>query len=58
MKPWLRIATNLQNKGIGVVAISSNDVEDYPQDGPEQMQKHAEKLKLSLSLSYTMKHNP
>ena len=31
----------LKDKGIGVVAISSNDVENYPQDGPEQMQIHA-----------------
>lgn len=38
------LANDLQNKGIGMVAISSNDVENYPQDGPEQMQKHAEKL--------------
>jgi peroxiredoxin len=35
------IAIKLQNKGIGVVAISSNDIENYPQDGPEQMQTHA-----------------
>lgn len=37
------IAINLQNKGIGVVAISSNDIENYPQDGPEQMKLHAKK---------------
>ena len=35
------IANNLLSKGIGVIAISSNDVEKYPQDGPEQMQLHA-----------------
>ena len=35
------IANTLKDKGIGVVAISSNDVENYPQDGPEQMQIHA-----------------
>ena len=35
------IANELQNKGVSVVAISSNDVKNYPQDGPEQMQKHA-----------------
>ncbi|MFD1796050.1 thioredoxin family protein [Paracoccus aurantiacus] len=32
-----------QNYGIGVVAISSNDVEPYPQDGPEHMKAEAEK---------------
>jgi peroxiredoxin len=35
------IANTLLSKGIGVVAISSNDVEKYPQDGPEQMHLHA-----------------
>lgn len=29
--------------GIGVVAISSNDVEEYPQDGPEHMRREAER---------------
>ena len=37
------IAITLMNKGIGVVAISSNDIENYPQDGPEQMKLHAKK---------------
>jgi hypothetical protein len=29
---------------IGIVAISSNDVMAYPQDGPEEMKKQAERL--------------
>jgi len=29
-------------KGVGVVAISSNDVNEYPEDSPEQMKKIAE----------------
>ena len=29
---------------IGIVAISSNDVEAYPQDSPEEMKKQAERL--------------
>jgi thiol-disulfide isomerase/thioredoxin len=29
---------------IGIVAISSNDVETYPQDSPEEMKKQAERL--------------
>lgn len=33
----LRDATELQTKGVGVVAISSNDIEAYPQDSPEHM---------------------
>lgn len=30
-----------QAKGLAVVGISSNDVENYPQDGPEEMKKEA-----------------
>ena len=34
-------AAEWQKQGIAVVAISSNDVESHPQDGPEQMAKRA-----------------
>ncbi|WP_339790796.1 thioredoxin family protein [uncultured Imperialibacter sp.] len=33
----LAIASEYQLKGVGFVAISSNDVVNYPEDGPEQM---------------------
>lgn len=39
----VRDASELQQAGIGVVAISANDVAEYPQDGPEQMKAEAEK---------------
>jgi peroxiredoxin len=32
-----RIGSEYQARGVGVVAISSNDVERYPQDSPEAM---------------------
>lgn len=35
------LANNFQSRGVGVVAISSNDVEHYPQDGPSKMQDFA-----------------
>ncbi len=35
------IANEHLKKGIGAVAISSNDIEKYPQDGPEQMKDQA-----------------
>ncbi len=35
-------AREYQEKGLAVVAISSNDIENYPQDGPEPMQQEAE----------------
>lgn len=37
----VRIANDYRILGFGFVAISSNDVENYPQDGPELMWKNA-----------------
>lgn len=37
------LAEDYNKQGIGFVAISSNDVENYPQDGPDKMKAHAEK---------------
>ncbi|MEQ9409202.1 MAG: thioredoxin family protein [Fuerstiella sp.] len=34
-------AKEYQQKGLAVVGISSNDVEGYPQDGPEEMKQEA-----------------
>ena len=39
----VRDAARLQDAGIGVVAISANDVTEYPQDGPDQMKILAER---------------
>ena len=33
----VKIANAYQHKGIAFIAISSNEIEQYPQDGPEQM---------------------
>ncbi len=38
----LRDARDLQDLGIGVVAISSNSVESHPQDGPDKMREMAQ----------------
>ena len=38
-----RLGRDYQGK-IGMVAISSNDVEAYPEDSPEEMKKQAERL--------------
>lgn len=35
------LANEAHQKGVGVVAISSNDVENYPQDGPDKMAEFA-----------------
>lgn len=37
----VKIANDFKEKGVSFVAISSNDAENYPQDGPEKMQQHA-----------------
>ncbi|MCF8258445.1 MAG: thioredoxin family protein [Flavobacteriales bacterium] len=41
----VRIANDYLTKGVRFIAISSNDVENYPQDGPEAMKAYAERLK-------------
>lgn len=40
----VRLAREYQAGGVAFVAISSNDVAKYPQDGPEEMKEHARKL--------------
>jgi peroxiredoxin len=39
----VRYAQDYLPKGVGIVAISSNDVEKYPDDSPEKMKEDAEK---------------
>ncbi len=48
----VRIAREYQPKGVGIVAISSNDVENYPQDGPELMKEQAEKVGYTFPYLY------
>lgn len=33
----IALSNDYQNKGIGFIAISSNDIVNYPQDGPDKM---------------------
>ena len=40
-KQLVQLAKDYLEKGIGFIAISSNDVDNYPQDSPELMAKHA-----------------
>ena len=37
----VNLAKDYQKQGVSFVAISSNDKENYPQDGPEKMKAHA-----------------
>ncbi|MBX2951970.1 MAG: thioredoxin family protein [Leadbetterella sp.] len=52
MPEILRIAADYGSKGIGVVAISSNDVVAYPQDSPEKMKEFAGHWKLDFPYLY------
>ncbi len=46
----VKLAQDYQAKGISFIAISSNDAESYPQDGPSEMKKAA--LRLGYSFPY------
>ncbi|WP_439151746.1 thioredoxin family protein [Winogradskyella sp.] len=37
----VKLANDYASKGINCIAISSNDVVNYPQDGPDKMKQHA-----------------
>jgi peroxiredoxin len=37
-----KLADEIGGMGVGTVAINSNDIENYPQDGPEPMKKFSE----------------
>ena len=47
-----RVAEDYQSKGVSFVAISSNDVEQYSEDGPEKMKETAGKWKFNFPYLY------
>jgi peroxiredoxin len=48
----VRIAREYQPKGVSFIAISSNDVENYPQDSPELMKEQAKKIGYTFPYLY------
>ena len=48
----VQLGNDYKSKGVGFIAISSNDVAGYPQDGPEQMKLVAEELKYPFPYLY------
>jgi len=48
----VRIANDYRTQGFGFVAISSNDIENYPQDAPEHMWKVARKNNYTFPYLY------
>jgi peroxiredoxin len=43
-KELVRTAKDFMSKDVSFIAISSNDVENYPEDGPEKMKEVAQQL--------------
>ena len=43
-KELAKLSQDYANNGIGIVAISSNDIENYPEDAPDKMKTNAERL--------------
>ncbi len=50
----VKLAQDYRPQGVAFVAISSNDVAQYPDDGPEAMKADAERLGYDLSLSLSL----
>ncbi len=48
----VKLANAYQKKGIAFIAISSNDVVNYPQDAPDLMKQTAERLGYSFPYLY------
>ncbi len=48
----VKIANEYKNQGVSFVAISSNDVENYPEDAPEKMSIVAKVLKYPFPYLY------
>ena len=48
----IQLSEDYAKKGIQVIAISSNDVMQYPEDGPQNMKKVAQQLKYPFPYLY------
>jgi thiol-disulfide isomerase/thioredoxin len=48
----VELANNAQEKGFAVVAINSNDVEKYPQDGPDAMRGFAKETGMKFAYCF------
>ncbi len=47
-----RLAKDYKNKDVGIVAVSANDAQNYPEDAPENLKKMGEELKFSFPYCY------
>src|SRR5688572_20250556 len=47
-----QMAKDFQSRAVGVVAINSNDVENYPEDDPEKMKDEARRARYTFPYLY------
>jgi peroxiredoxin len=47
-----KIGRDYKDKQLAIVAISANDVENYPEDAPEKLKEMAQSLKFTFPLCY------
>src|SRR5579875_2312212 len=47
-----RLGADYQNSGVGIVAISSNDADTYPDDAPPALAQQAERLAFTFPYLY------
>lgn len=52
MPEIIRVAADYRSKGIGFIAISSNDVTVYPQDSPEKMKEFSRAWQMDFPYLY------
>jgi thiol-disulfide isomerase/thioredoxin len=48
----VRVVNDYKPKGVSFLGISSNDVENYPQDGPDKMKEHAAEVGYNFPYLY------
>jgi peroxiredoxin len=51
-KEWAALASNLQDRGVAVVAINSNDADAYPDDAPAAMATEVEQIGYTFPYLY------
>lgn len=52
IKPLVAFVKKYQKQGVSFIAISSNDIETYPQDNPEAMKQLAHDMEFSFPYLY------
>ncbi|MFA5251264.1 MAG: thioredoxin family protein [Phycisphaerae bacterium] len=52
LKDFVELAREYQDEGVAVVAISSNDIDDFPEDNPEMMAQKAKEAGFTFPYLY------